>query len=57
MEEKVETKLSNEEIIESLKIQLEQHKIMAIKAEGAIEVLQKMEVIYKRRFWTFFLPV
>ena len=43
MEEKVETKLSNEEIIESLKIQLEQHKIMAIKAEGAIEVLQKME--------------
>ena len=43
MKEKVETKLGNEEIIESLKIQLEQYKIMAIKAEGAIEVLQTIE--------------
>ncbi len=43
MEEKVETKLSNQEIIESLKIQLEQYRTMAIKAEGAIEVLIKME--------------
>ena len=44
------TKRSPKEIIESLKLQLEQHnkqteyhQTMAIKAQGAIEVLTQME--------------
>mgnify|MGYP003131626189 CR=1 FL=1 len=34
--------LSNDEVIESLKVQLETYKAMALKAEGAIEILEKI---------------
>ena len=34
--------LTTDEVIESLKIQLETHKAMALKAQGAIEILEKM---------------
>tara|TARA_R100001129_G_scaffold159825_1_gene124188 strand:- start:491 stop:661 length:171 start_codon:yes stop_codon:yes gene_type:complete len=39
----VETKPSNDEVLESLKAQFEHHKTMMIKAQGAIEVLEQMD--------------
>ena len=38
----VETKPSNDEVLESLKAQFEHHKTMMIKSQGAIEVLEQM---------------
>ena len=42
-EVKEKVKPTNEEVLESLKIQLEQHKNMMLKAQGAIEILEQLQ--------------
>ena len=39
----VDTKPSNDEVLESLRAQFEHHKTMMIKSQGAIEVLTQLE--------------
>ena len=36
-------KPTNKETLESLRVQLEQYKTMALKAQGAIEILEQLE--------------
>jgi hypothetical protein len=42
-EVKKEDKPSNKEVLESLKIQLKQYETMALKAQGAIEILEQLQ--------------
>ncbi len=42
-ESKDKSKLTKSEALETLKNQFEHHKVMMIKAQGAIEVLEQLE--------------
>tara|TARA_Y100001938_G_C7744316_1_gene260824 strand:- start:18 stop:188 length:171 start_codon:yes stop_codon:yes gene_type:complete len=41
--EKKESKMTNEEVLVSLREQYEHHRAMMFKAQGAIEILEQLE--------------